>query len=136
MPGDVAGAERAPRPADAPLRRERPQLLHGLGTDELDLRARLQEGPRLASPNLPAADHEGLAVVDDEVQRNRAPNRPSIPVHQSRTPFHPSNRFCASARYFAPVPPFTNGSMEMPPRAANFPYTSRYLGFRRRARSS
>ena len=33
----------------------------------------------------------------------------------------PAKRLCASALYFAPTPPFTYGSMEIPPRAANLP---------------
>ncbi len=55
----------------------------------------------------------------------------SMRYHQ-RTPENASKRFFASPFI---VPPLTNGSIEMPPRAANLPTTSMYFGFRSFVRS-
>ena len=52
------------------------------------------------------------------------------------TPCQSAKRLAASALYLAPLPPLTNGSMEIPPRGANLPMTSMYLGFSSRTRSS
>ena len=52
-----------------------------------------------------------------------------MPRPQGRQPCQAAKRASARRRYFAPDPPLTKGSIEMPPRAANLPITSMYFGF-------
>ena len=78
--------------------------------------------------DLDRRDVPALTARNRVDERRRDPRRGGLavraryaPVVQSRTPRHSSNRRCASFTYFAPTPPLTNGSIEMPPRAANLP---------------
>ena len=121
MPCHVTGPIVASGPEDAPLLGEHLQFIDRIRTHQLDLRPRLQQRLRLATTDLSTTDDQNLPVVDDQIQRNRLPDWTPFATHQSRTPFQFSKRLCASALYLAPTPPFTYGSMEIPPRAANLP---------------
>ena len=73
-------------------------------------------------------DFEDLGLLGDDWV---VPLPSAVPM-----PFAYAKRAAASDLYFTPVPPFTNGSIEMPPRAANLPITSMYLGLSSFKRSS
>ena len=116
------------------------QPLGGAEGQATDISIQAQEILRIkANLNSMLASHCGRSVEDvtrdtDRVplaleQRAVAATRDRIVVRkeylahvrQSRTPRHDSKRRAASDLYFAPDPPFTNGSMVIPPRAANLP---------------
>jgi len=121
------------------------RLMHGGMHNSLSTRARLPAPLVLAHP---IELHQfALEHKTGNAEKNRQPqgrgrrhgdgNCFSSPTRgQSRTPDHSAKRRSARRRYFAPTPPFTNGSIVIPPRAANFPKTSRYFGLSSFARSS